>query len=36
LRFDGAVRDAVKLKFLQKPLTKEQLAELIQMRPEKK
>ena len=28
---DGAVRDAVALKFLNKPLTKEQLAELIQI-----
>jgi NitT/TauT family transport system substrate-binding protein len=28
---DGAVRDAVKLKFLDKPLTKEQLAEFIQI-----
>jgi NitT/TauT family transport system substrate-binding protein len=33
---DGAVRDAVKLKFLQKPLTKEQLAELLQIPPMKK
>jgi NitT/TauT family transport system substrate-binding protein len=33
---DGAVRDAVKLKFLDKPLTKEQLAELIQTPPRKK
>ncbi|HEU4661747.1 MAG TPA: ABC transporter substrate-binding protein [Pseudolabrys sp.] len=33
---DGAVRDAVKLKFLQKPLTKEQLAELLQIPPVKK
>ena len=33
---DGAVRDAVKLKFLEKPLTKEQLAELIQIPPRKK
>jgi NitT/TauT family transport system substrate-binding protein len=33
---DGAVRDAVKLKFLEKPLTKAQLAELIQIPPEKK
>ena len=32
---DGAVRDAVKLKFLDKPLTKEQLAELIQIPPRK-
>ena len=33
---DGAVRDAVKLKFLEKPLTKEQLAELLQIPPRKK
>jgi NitT/TauT family transport system substrate-binding protein len=33
---DGAVRDAVKLKFLDKPLTKEQLAEFIQIPPRKK
>ena len=33
---DGAVRDAVKLKFLEKPLTKEQLAELIIIPPRKK
>ena len=33
---DGAVADAVKLKFLDKPLTKEQLAELIQIPPRKK
>jgi NitT/TauT family transport system substrate-binding protein len=33
---DGAVADAVKLKFLEKPLTKEQLAELIQIPPVKK
>lgn len=33
---DGAVRDAVKLKFLDKPLTKEQLAELLQIPPRKK
>ena len=33
---DGAVRDAVKLKFLDKPLTKEQLSELIQIPPVKK
>jgi NitT/TauT family transport system substrate-binding protein len=32
---DGAVRDAVKLKFLEKPLTKEQLTELIQIPPRK-
>jgi NitT/TauT family transport system substrate-binding protein len=33
---DGAVADAVKLKFLDKPLTKEQLAELLQIPPRKK
>ena len=33
---DGAIRDAVTLKFLEKPLTKEQLAELIQIPPRKK
>jgi NitT/TauT family transport system substrate-binding protein len=33
---DGAVRDAVKLKFLDKPLTKEQLSELIVTPPRKK
>lgn len=33
---DGAVRDAVKLKFLEKPLTKEQIAEFIQIPPRKK
>lgn len=33
---DGAIRDAVKLKFLEKPLTKEQIAELIQIPPPKK
>jgi NitT/TauT family transport system substrate-binding protein len=33
---DGAVRDAVKLKFLDKPLTKEQLAEFLQIPPVKK
>ena len=32
---DGALRDAVRLKFLAKPLTKEQLAELIQIPPRK-
>ncbi|MGC1466127.1 MAG: ABC transporter substrate-binding protein [Pseudolabrys sp.] len=32
---DGAVRDAVKLKFLQQPLTKEQLSELILTPPRK-
>jgi NitT/TauT family transport system substrate-binding protein len=30
---DGAMRDAVKLKFLDKPLTKEQLAEFLQIPP---
>ena len=30
---DGAVRDAVRLGFLKKPLTKAQLAELIQIPP---
>ena len=33
---DGAIRDAVKLKFLDKPLTKEQIAELLQIPPVKK
>lgn len=33
---DASVADAVKLKFLDKPLTKEQLAELIQIPPRKK
>ncbi len=33
---EGSVRDAVKLKFLEKPLTKEQLAEFIQIPPRKK
>ncbi|MFN3657042.1 MAG: ABC transporter substrate-binding protein [Pseudolabrys sp.] len=32
---DGAVRDAVKLKFLDKPLSKEQLAEFLQIPPRK-
>jgi NitT/TauT family transport system substrate-binding protein len=32
---DGIVRDAVKLKFLDKPLTKEQLAEFLQIPPAK-
>lgn len=31
--FDGANRDAVKLKFLEKPLTKEQIAEFLQIPP---
>src|SRR5690606_40598487 len=30
---DEAVKDAVKLKFLEKPLTKEQLAEFLQIPP---
>ena len=33
---DGAIRDAVKLKFLDKPLTKEQIAELLKIPPRKK
>jgi len=33
---DGAVADAVKLKFLKQPLTKEQIAELLQIPPRKK
>src|SRR5262249_6753251 len=33
---DGAMRDAVKLKFLDAPLTKEQLAEFIQIPPQTK
>jgi NitT/TauT family transport system substrate-binding protein len=33
---DGIVRDAVKLKFLEKPLTKEQIADFIQIPPRKK
>jgi NitT/TauT family transport system substrate-binding protein len=33
---DGSVRDAVSLKFLDKPLTKEQLSELIVTPPRKK
>ena len=33
---DGAIADAVKLKFLEKPLTKEQIAEMIQTPPRKK
>ncbi len=33
---DGAIRDAVKLKFLDAPLTKEQLAEMIQIPPRAK
>ena len=33
---DGAVADAVKLKFLEQPLTKEQIAELLQIPPRKK
>jgi len=30
---DGAIADAVKLKFLDKPLTKEQITELLQIPP---
>lgn len=33
---DGAIADAVKLKFLEQPLTKEQQAELLQIPPRKK
>ena len=33
---DGAIADAVKLKFLDKPLTKEQIAEFLQIPPRKK
>jgi NitT/TauT family transport system substrate-binding protein len=33
---DGAIRDAVKLKFLDAPLTKEQLADFIQIPPRAK
>jgi NitT/TauT family transport system substrate-binding protein len=33
---DGIVRDAVKLKFLDKPLTKEEIAEFVQIPPRKK
>ena len=33
---DGAIADAVKLKFLDQPLTKEQIAELLQIPPRKK
>jgi NitT/TauT family transport system substrate-binding protein len=33
---DGIVRDAVKLKFLDKPLTKEEIVEFIQIPPRKK
>lgn len=33
---DGAIRDAVTLKFLDAPLTKEQIAELLQIPPRKK
>jgi NitT/TauT family transport system substrate-binding protein len=32
---DGAIKDAVKLKFLEAPLTKEQLAEFLQIPPRK-
>jgi NitT/TauT family transport system substrate-binding protein len=33
---DGAIRDAVQLKFLEKPLTQDQIAELLQIPPRKK
>src|SRR4030095_5104266 len=33
---DGIQRDAVKLKFIEKPLTKEQIAEFLQIPPRKK
>jgi len=33
---DGSIADAVKLKFLDQPLTKEQIAELLQIPPRKK
>lgn len=33
---DGAIADAVKLKFLEQPLTKEQIAELLQIPPRRK
>lgn len=33
---DGAIADAVKLKFLEQPLTKEQIVELLQIPPRKK
>jgi NitT/TauT family transport system substrate-binding protein len=33
---DGAIGDAVKLKFLDKPLTQEQVSELLQIPPRKK
>ena len=33
---DGAITDAVKLKFLEKPLTQEQITELLQIPPRKK
>src|SRR6476646_465224 len=33
---DGAIRDAVQLKFLDKPLTQDQIAELLQIPPRKK
>jgi hypothetical protein len=32
---DGIIRDAVKLKFLDKPLAKEEVAEFIQIPPRK-
>ena len=33
---DGIIRDAVKLKFLDQPLTKQQVADFIQIPPKKK
>jgi NitT/TauT family transport system substrate-binding protein len=33
---DGAIADAVKLKFLDQPLTKDQITELLQIPPRKK
>jgi NitT/TauT family transport system substrate-binding protein len=33
---DGAIADAVKLKFLDKPLTQDQVTELLQIPPRKK
>jgi hypothetical protein len=32
---DGSIRDAVKLKFIEKPLTKEQIADFIVIPPRK-
>jgi NitT/TauT family transport system substrate-binding protein len=33
---DGAIADAMKLKFVEKPLTKEPVAELLQIPPRKR